>query len=148
MKRYLLFLTALALLLSACSTIAGSQLSTARNRWQAAHIGHYRYSLRVACFCAFSDRMPLTVEVQSGHVVSMAYRDGTPVLPQDQPTFASYQTLDALFQFTDESIRQAQSSQVSYDPTYGFPTNVQLDFSQNVADDELTVSVGDFQPLP
>jgi hypothetical protein len=37
---------------------------------------------------------------------------------------------------------------VEYDPTYGFPTNVQIDFIKNAADDELSLFVPSFERLP
>ena len=58
MKRITLLLGIVALLVTSCTAVANAQLSNARNRWQAANISHYRYNLRVACFCAFTDRMP------------------------------------------------------------------------------------------
>ncbi len=92
--------------------------------------------------------MPLAVEVKDGHVVSMSYKDGSPVSSQDQQIFANYQTIDALFDFTSQSIHKADDIKVQYDPTYGFPSGVQIDFSRNAADDELSLSVSDFRPLP
>ncbi len=147
MKRTLL-LIALSAILTACSALADSQLSRARSRWRSAHISHYSYKLSVGCFCAFTERMPLTVEVQDGRVISMSYRDGSAVSSQDQQIFADYQTIDALFDFTSQSIHKADNIKVQYDPTYGFPSSVQIDFIRNAADDELSLSVSDFQRLP
>jgi hypothetical protein len=142
-------LLALLLLVStACSPRAGSELSRHQATWHAAGIDHYRFDLHVGCFCVFSDRMPLSIEVLDGRAVSIAYNDGTPVPAAEQATFASYATIDALFTFTADAISRADEIKVSYDPQYGFPSDVQIDFARGAADDELTLSVTSFEALP
>jgi len=130
------------------STLGGSELSSARSRWQTANIAHYRYNLNVSCFCAFVERMPLAIEVQDGRVLSMQYKDGTPVSAEERQMFASYETLDKLFDFTAESQQKADSIKIAYDSTYGFPSSVEIDFIQQAADDELYLYVTGFQQLP
>jgi hypothetical protein len=148
MKRSFLAITLAACLLASCSIAAKSALTNAHDRWRLANVGHYRYSLTVACFCAFTQKMPLTIEVRDGQVLSMLYTDGTPVLDADQQTFARYQTIEALFDFTSESLGNADEIHVEYDPTYGFPAKVQIDFRKNAMDDELSLSVSGFERLP
>ncbi len=147
MKKLLVSLSLVALLLSGCGLLPNSQLAAGRDRWQKAGISHYRYNLTVGCFCAFSQRTPLTIEVANGVVQSMTYKDGTPV-PADQVSlFTDYSTIDALFRYTGEALRQADEIKVQYDPTYGFPSSVQIDFIKQAVDDELWLTVANFQPL-
>ena len=148
MKKILLSATLVAIVLAGCSYVANTELSNARARWQSSRISHYSYKLRVGCFCAFTERMPLSIEVKDGKVVSMTYRDGTPVSAAEQQIFAQYHTIDALFDFTSQTIGKADEIKAVYDPTYGFPATVQIDFIKQAADDELGLSVTDFQPLP
>ena len=148
MKRIFLSLALTALLLGSCSVMEKSDLARARDQWTAANIRHYRYSLRVACFCGFTDKMPLSIEVQDGKVLSMTYKDGSPVPDSDRQIFARYQTIDALFDFTNENLGKADKVQVAYDRTAGFPTSVQIDLMKNAADDELDLTVENFQALP
>ena len=148
MKKTLLLFAALALLLSSCSILPNRALASARNRWRNANVSHYRYNLAVGCFCAFTQKMPLTVEVQNGALRSMVYRDGMPVSAEEMQIFAPYSTIDNLFGFTAETLRKADDVKAGYDATYGFPANVQIDFIRNAADDELTLTVTNFQPLP
>ena len=140
--------TLAAVLISHRPELGTLELTGARMRWQAAGVSHYRYNLSVSCFCAFVDRMPMTIEVQDGRVVSMVYKDGTPVSAEERQMFASYDTIDKLFDFTAESQRTADRMQIAYDPTYGFPRSVQIDFIQQAADDELYLEVTGFQTLP
>ena len=148
MKKILLSATLVAIVLAGCSYVANTEQSNARARWQSSRISHYSYKLRVGCFCAFTERMPLSIEVKDGKVVSMTYRDGAPVSAEQQQIFAQYQTIDALFDFTSQTIGKADEIKTGYDPTYGFPATVQIDFIKQAVDDELGLSVTDFQPLP
>ncbi len=78
----------------------------------------------------------------------MVFNDGTP-LPEDEfQLFARYATIDSLFDFTGKTLRSADEIQVEYDPTYGFPAKVQIDFLKQAVDDELSLSVTNFQLLP
>ncbi len=148
MKRIYLSLALAALLLASCSVVAKSELARARDQWTTANFRHYRYSLRVACFCGFTDRMPLSIEVQDGKVLSMTYKDGSPVPDSDRQFFARYQTIDALFDFTNENLGKAHQVQVVYDRTAGFPASVQIELMKNATDDGLDLTVENFQALP
>ena len=148
MKNTIITLTLAALLVSSCSLLPNRDINSAQARWQNAHILHYRYQLSVSCFCAFRDRMPLSVEVANGAVQSMKYSDGTPV-PQDQlETFARYAPIETMFSFTADALHRADEVKVEYDPTYGFPARLQIDYIKAAVDDELALSVTNFEPLP
>ena len=148
MKNILMLSALAALVLSSCSILPNRDLNSAQSRWQSARVTHYRYNVHVGCFCAFTDRMPLTVEVANGVTKSMTYSDGTPV-PQDQAEwFANYSSIDKLFTLTTEGVSKADDIKVEYDAKYGFPSTVYIDYIRQAADDELSLSVTNFQPLP
>lgn len=148
MKKITLLL--LALILTACN-MGGSKLSRNRSKWQEANITHYRFDLNVGCFCIFRSQMPMTVEVQDGRIVSMTDVNGE-AFPLDDPTsefVLKYATIDRIFSELDsDSVREADKLTVSYDPTYGFPAEVAIDYIELAADDELYLSVSAFEPLP
>ena len=148
MKNVLFSSIIASVLLSSCSFLPNNAFNSAQTRWRNANVSHYRYAVHVGCFCAFTERMPLTVEVNNGTVTSMAYKDGTPVASDQLPTFAQYSTIDALFALTSEALRTADEVKVQYDPSYGFPSTVQIDRIRNAADDELSLSVSNFERLP
>jgi hypothetical protein len=148
MKKFLLVI--LTVILAACSA-SGSEFSRNREKWQDANITHYRMELNISCFCVFRDQMPLTVEVQDGQIVSTAAADGTLVLDTDpnHEYFAPHATIDLLFAELDSALNGgADSVTVTYDDTYGFPTEIAIDFSQEVADDEMYYSISGFEALP
>jgi len=150
----------LAIVLSACSTIANasepkSEVQQARDKWQAANISHYRFELFISCFCVFTENMPLIIEVKNGEVVSMEYKTGKEIDPQLLELFQRYETIDKLFDgiekgFVFEGTDQGPADKVTveYDATYGFPTTINIDFIEQAADDELYLSVSGFEALP
>jgi hypothetical protein len=158
MKKLLLLV--LAIVLSACSSIANagqpkSEVEQAREKWQAANVSHYRFDLFISCFCVFNEDMPLTIEVKDGEVVSMELKTGKEIDPQLLDLFQRYETIDKLFDgiekgFDAEGDDQGPADKVTveYDATYGFPTKIDIDFIEQAVDDELYLSVSGFEALP
>jgi hypothetical protein len=145
-----IILITLIFMLAACSA-GGSELSRNQEKWQDANITHYRFNLNISCFCAFRDQMPLTIEVRDGQIVHMAAVDGTLVLDTDQnyEFFAPHATIDLLFAEINAAVNEgADSVTVTYDATYGFPTEIAIDFSQEMADEEMYYSISGFEALP
>ena len=158
MKKLLLLV--LTIVLSTCATIANagetkSELEQARDKWEAAGISHYQINVFVSCFCAFNDEMPLVVEVKDGEVLSLESATGKDLNPTNLQYYERYLTIDKLFSeigngFKSEGSNQgaADKVEVTYDETYGFPTTINIDFVEQAVDDELYITVSDFQKLP
>jgi hypothetical protein len=149
MKKITLLL--LALILAACSAVGESELSRNQSKWQDAGITHYRFQLSVSCFCLFRSQMPLTIEVKDGEIVSMIDVNGE-AFPMDDPMsdlVMKHATIDRLFsELGSDSVQEAENLTMSFDPTYGFPVEVAIDYIELAADDELYLSVAGFEPLP
>jgi hypothetical protein len=144
-----LLLLTLIFVLAACSA-GGSDLSRNQSKWQDANLTHYRMQLSISCFCAFRDQMPLTVEVRDGQIVSMVAADGNEVLDTDPnyAFFAPHATIDLLFGDIEQAVKDgAEVVTVTYDDTYGFPAEIAIDISQQMADEEMYYSVTSFEPL-
>jgi len=141
----------LAVILAACSFTQGTDFSRNRDKWQQAGITSYRYSLRLACFCAFSEQMPLTIEVRDGEPVSMTNSDGTTVALTDPyyEHFFRYGTMDRIFADLETNLNGgADEVIVSYDATYGYPTQIDYDYIKDAIDDELYLTISDLEVLP
>ncbi|HEX2996470.1 MAG TPA: DUF6174 domain-containing protein [Anaerolineales bacterium] len=146
--RKLMFIL-MALVLAACS--AGSQTEIERNKdkWQDAGISHYRYTLFIGCFCVFTQDMPLLIEVQDSKVVSMEYQSGNEIDPGSRELFEKYATIDRIFAELEKNMNgEADEVKVTYDPTYGFPAETNIDFIKNATDDELSLTISNFEKLP
>lgn len=158
MKKLLLLV--LALVLSACSAVANadepkSEVEVAREKWQAANISHYRFELFLSCFCVFNENMPLVIEVNNEEVVSMEYQNGNEIDPQLLELFNRYATIDKLFDglesgfdFAGDDQGAADKVTVEYDATNGFPTKIDIDFVDEAIDDELYLTLSNFEVLP
>lgn len=148
MKKIILLL--LAFILTACSFGARSELDKNRQVWQNSGITHYRLALNVGCFCAFRDQMPITVEVQNGEVISMTYPDGTLIATTDPnyETFSKHATIDRIFSELEAGLKgDADEVTVTYDSVHGFPNNIYFDYIKAAMDDELSLSISNFEVL-
>jgi uncharacterized protein YceK len=161
MKKLLLLV--LAIVLGGCATIANagepkSEVQQAREKWQNANISHYQFKLFLGCFCVFSQDMPLNIEVKDGQVVSMQFQSGKEIDPSLMEYFQRFATVDKLFSEIENSFQiqgnvdtagdKADEVKVTYDETYGFPSQINVDFIKEAVDDELSLQITDFEKLP
>jgi hypothetical protein len=47
-----------------------------------------------------------------------------------------------------QAVQEADKVTVTYDPTYGYPTEIVIDYIELATDDEMYISVTNFEPLP
>ena len=130
------------MLFTACGSAPQSKLSI----WRGKNIRSYHYQLRINCFCPPEITSPVTVEVRSGELASIRYtEDGRPVTNE---FFNRFTTIDKLFDILREAEeRKADRISAEYDPVYGFPTNVFIDYLFSAADEELGFAFTGFTPL-
>lgn len=140
----------LAVLMTGCASLVGqaSGEMSEQEKWQDANISHYRYELAISCFCIFAQDMPLVIEVQDGEVVSMEYKSGKEIDASNLELFQRYDTIDKIFAELEKAQSEAERVEVSYDETYGFPTQVTIDQAVQAADDELYLTISNFEALP
>jgi len=147
MRKLVLIVSALAL--AGCSLGSQTQIERNRQKWQDANISHYRFNLFVGCFCVFNEDMPLAIEVKDGQVVSMEYQSGNEIDASNRELFDKYATIDRIFTELETNIDgKADEVTVKYDPAYGFPAQINVDFIKEAIDDELALSVANFEKLP
>ena len=135
--------------------LAGSnqarELGANEQKWQAQNITHYRMKVHIGCFCPFFDRMPVTVEVQDGKVLSVTDSQGLPVA-EDDPirSFGNepLMTIPGIFAYAREALQTADETKLSYDPALGYPVSLNIDRIKLAMDDELSVLVSDLEILP
>ena len=153
MKNLILLIAVAALALAACAGGASanqnqSELDQNWQKWQDADISHYRYNLAISCFCVFSQDMPLIIEVQDGQVVSMEYASGNEIDAGSREYFQRFETIDRLFEQLQKDIGgEADEVVVTYNAAYGFPEEVKIDYVLEATDDELWLTISDFEPL-
>jgi hypothetical protein len=146
-----------ALLLAALSGCEGllsdgneeqrSQFRAASNRWAAANLDSYSYTLELVCACGTPTELRnVVIAVEDGVPVSRIYT-GTPPGNAPASIFGDYDTVDELFAAVEEAIgRDADLLNVIYDPTYGVPLLLQWDPSSSDPDDHLAFQLSGFAP--
>jgi hypothetical protein len=145
-----LILLTLIVILTACSFGAPTELEKNRQTWQDSGITHYRFSLNIGCFCAFRNQMPITVEVQNEEIISMTYPDGTLVAATDPnyEIFSRHATIERIFSELEAGLAgDADEVTVTYDSAHGFPSEIYFDYIKDAADDELSLTVSNFEVL-
>lgn len=137
----------LVLMLSACG--GGSTFQQNQNKWKSQNIDHYRYTIAVSCFCPFAF-VEVTYEVQNGEVVNQSIQT-SPENPVDEEQvnefYQPYNTIEKVFDYVDEAVRDADDITIEYNSTYGFPTDVSIDWIELAADDEIYLTLSNFEPL-
>ncbi|HMX18065.1 MAG TPA: DUF6174 domain-containing protein [Anaerolineales bacterium] len=147
MKKLILLL--LALILTACSAGTLNEFDKNLAKWEAAKITHYRYDVAIGCFCAFRDDMPMTIEINNGEIVSITSVKGNIITPSDDlyDVVKSYAGMEALFEQLKGAFEDADRVEVIYDTVNGYPTSIAIDQIEAAVDDELYISVENFEVL-
>lgn len=113
-------------------------------KWQGSGIDDYSFTLQRSCFCPGDTTKPVNINVENGQVVSATFADTGEPLPAD----LSYNslTIDDLFKQVGDALDSgAERVDVTYDPTYGYPTSIYIDRSSRIADEEVGFTVSNFQ---
>jgi Family of unknown function (DUF6174) len=127
-------------------SLAERALDRNQQKWQQAGISHYRFRLTIRCFCP-DIQGPLLVEVENDQVVSMEYQSGSTLDTASREAFEPYGTINRIFALVTSDLHgERKEVTVTYDPTYGFPTEFFTDFHEG-ADDELTLMIEAFEVL-
>jgi hypothetical protein len=143
------FLT-LVLLLTACEAPTApndrEDLARARARWQALGSESYSFDLDRGCFCVLAGRR-ITITVQNGAVLAAEYQDSKDAVESVLLTYLP--TVPDLFDLIQDAFdRNAASLVVSYDPSYSYPTRIEIDYSATTADDQISLTISDLAFLP
>jgi hypothetical protein len=111
---------------------AQQKLNAAKQRWQAAQISNYHYTVERQCFCAPSFRGPVTIVVRNDR------SEGTPA------GFENVATVPLLHAIVQKAINdKVDRLGVVYDAR-GVPLSIAIDRRVMIADDEITYLVSGF----
>ncbi|MBK1986269.1 hypothetical protein A0J48_001660 [Sphaerospermopsis aphanizomenoides BCCUSP55] len=122
------------------------QLQVNRRLWRKRNISNYRYTLTRSCFCTPEAREPVVIEVRKG--VTTAVTSVKTNQPVDRELFKKYDNVPKLFNVIQDAINRKPSSLiVKYDPKFGYPTQINVDYNSQIADEELYLTVEKFQVI-
>jgi len=114
--------------------------------WLQQNIRNYRYRLQVGCNCLPSVTQPVIIEVRNGVTTSIkAVNNGIPIEPE---FFKNYNSIDKLFRIVQKAITEkAHLVDVTYHPTLGYPTQINIDYDAQIADEELYLTIDNLEVL-
>lgn len=114
--------------------------------WESQAVESYRYTLQVGCFCLQEMTQPVIIEVKNGEVASIIYlADGSAANPD---FFERYDSIDKLFAVINDAQAQGPARlDVTYDETYGVPLSINIDISEMIADEELYLTLSNFETI-
>jgi hypothetical protein len=146
-KRLLSVVFILVYMLSACGKLTYRQKL---NEWQNQSIAHYRFTVVVTCFCPFAGS-EVTYEVINGvSALESIYipENREPDVELIKDMYAKYTTVEAVFSYLEQAIGTADEVRVEYDPTYAYPARISIDWIKLAVDDEQSLAITYFEPLP
>jgi hypothetical protein len=125
---------------------SAAQLQRNKQLWAKQNISKYRYTLRRSCFCLPKATEPVMIAVRNGKVTSIvAASNGQPANPE---YFTKYDSIAKLFEIVEDAIaRKAYRLSVTYHPTLGYPTKIDIDYDKQMADEELSLTIENLQAL-
>jgi hypothetical protein len=117
-----------------------------RYLWNRTNISNYRITVSNSCFCTAESRGPVVITVRNGAITSVTLvATGQAVDPQ---LFQRYGTITSLFNVIQDAInRKAFSLDVRYDPKLGYPTQISVDYDSRIADEEIFLTIENFQKI-
>jgi hypothetical protein len=118
------------------------QLLEARRRWAEAAVASY--SMVITRAGLQGSPVIVKVTVTQGQVSDRRYTDtNDPVPAADHPKFPN---VEGLFDLVQDAFDRADGVSVSFDPTYGFPTSIVIDYVRSSLTDDVTLAITGFQP--
>ncbi|MFN6513658.1 MAG: DUF6174 domain-containing protein [Nostoc sp. CreGUA01] len=133
--------------LAANNNLNQRRLSFNRRLWSNQNISNYRYTFSNGCFCIPEARGPVIIEVRNGKTRSITSKEtGLPV--ENPEFFKNYNTIPKLFNVIQDAInRRASSLNVDYNPKLGYPTQINVDYNTQIADEEIYLTIENFEEL-
>ena len=147
-KRLLItaFLLVMPLGIIGCTVSQESEFENDLNRnrqlWAEQNIEHYRYQVSATAQIPFPD---LIIEVNDGSPVTTTLVSATDI---DWPPelLNRVNSVPRLFQLVRDE-RDADEISVTYDPVFGYPTEIDIDPDLHVVDEEFTYTINGFEIL-
>jgi hypothetical protein len=124
------------------NAIGTNRLASARALWESSKPASYLYTVQISCFCPAEYTQPVQIQVQNGF-----YFDSVgSIAPVSENYLAQYGSVEELFGMIEAAYEQgADMVKVEYDPTYGVPLRVSIDYIKEAIDDEISLTVSDFK---
>jgi hypothetical protein len=133
-----------------CNNPTESRLDTLdanRAKFTALIGANYTFVMQRSCFCVDEVREPALVTVRGGAIVGVTrVATGAPAAAE------GYKTVAELFDYLEHALQGRRSGnvaevRVSFDAQYGYPNDIWVDESFQIADEEQGFTLSDLQPV-
>jgi hypothetical protein len=126
------------------STHQRAELERNRELWShGERLPSHQYRLHRGCFCPPPNDLLVTV-IDRDSVEIVDPDSGEPI---DNLDAYFPVTIDDLFDLVDDAIDHADFVEVDYDPVWGAPIRIAIDYLQQAVDDEVSFLLSDLQPF-
>lgn len=124
-----------------------TDLELNRTKWNNAGLEDYQYGFVYRCFGCFGDAV-FTVVVQDGELYSLTAPPDVALGPGTEYLYDQVSTVPLLFELAEKTIREYGGARVSYDASYGFPTEVGAAYTAPAPDTGFYTATSNFEALP
>lgn len=136
---------ALIAVLAAAQSMPSAEVKMYRAKWEKAQITHYKIVVFYDGYGTY-ELMPVTLEVRDDQIVSMIDTHGKVVEHFSEPPRL---TVNGLFDEVEQAYQTgAPEVRVTYDPTYGYPVDIDIDPYREPCCQQYSFKVQDFEVLP
>mmetsp|Transcript_13744 Transcript_13744/g.33288 ORF Transcript_13744/g.33288 Transcript_13744/m.33288 type:complete len:577 (-) Transcript_13744:92-1822(-) len=118
-----------------------NELEAGKLLWSEQNLKTYNYTYQRFCECPTEYQNAKLVQVVDGNVVAIGGDSVQATQRSSSISLEEAPTLDGLFTIIQDAINaNAFRVGVDYDPEYGYPTSVVIDYDEMIADEEFIVS--------
>jgi hypothetical protein len=148
--RFSLLPTLLLAGLAACSDTSGpapGDLLYASNlaKWNSTGPDSYQMVLTRLCECTVPTEV-VRVVVRNKSVESRTYAESGAAVPANRA--ADFPDIPGLFEFVNRARSGASAYNTGYEPTYGYPVTLYIDWVAGTLSDDVSYAVTEFTSLP
>jgi hypothetical protein len=146
-------LAVLALAVAGCNDPLGpvntADLARAEKLWIQKRPASYTIEERISCFCDPVIHYWTRLTVRNDQVVAQEWAEPVPAVYQ-MVSLSQWSTVSGLFNTIHSSATSGYTKRVdaAYDPTYGYPTRIEVVCSDNIADCGVIYEARNLTPIP
>lgn len=135
----------------ACGTSTGptqqAAFDRALARWQSQQLDSYQFELTRNCFCVLGGQV-IVITVEQGTIKTAETTESGTAIAIERELLSYLPTIPDLFDMVQDALnRSVARLLVTYDPSLGYPSRIELDYVNEAIDDESTTIVRNLTAL-
>ena len=126
-------------------TTMEEELQSNRDLWNKVAPSVFNYNVDPECDCSVTENAPYRVEFENGYMTAEFEDLSHMTSGSDGMMPPNALSIERAFQLVEKAIGEADSVQVQYDRSYGFPSEVTILWSQQDPDDYFLLRIDNFR---